>query len=329
MFLTAKLIILISLFGFIISRIDMGEMAAVISTADINYLTLTFAIIFINFLINTYLWDYLLQVQAIRIPYLRLAAIFFMGIFYSNFIPSGIGGSLVGAYKTSQYSKEGIKSTVAIFFSKYLAVLSLMILAFISLLIFENDFFGIYLNHFIFLLGMALLASILLYNENVMKHLLTWKYIKRRKGLLNLLDRVHQSFGLVRDNKKKVAVALGIALIFQIIGVFSDYCAALSLGITLKLKVFFLIMPLIRFTALVPVTFNGLGVREGSIVLLFSKFGLNTSQAFSMALIPLFCYLVLSLLGGGLVLGEKYWGEDWLQKESEYPQDNEGMSNSV
>jgi len=292
--------------AFIISQVSKEEMLSVVLKANGLYLALTFSIVLLSFLINAFLWKYLLQIQTVEIPYLKLTTIFFMGMFYSNFIPSGVGTNIVGAYKTTQYSTEGVKSTVAIFFSKFLAFISLVTMAIISLILLKRHFYGVNVDALVLLMGALLLAGLSLLSKRLMARLLDLAFVRNKNRLREFLKKLDLSFELFRKNKGKVAVAFLIALGFQILAIIGDFCGAMSLGFSLDLGVFFIFIPLIRIISQVPITFNGLAVREESFILFFSHVGLSPSQALSMALIPLLFYLILSLFGGGSILIEKY-----------------------
>ena len=63
----------------------------------------------------------------------------------------------------------------------------------------------------------------------------------------------------------------------------SNYVAALTVGVSLPIILFFLFVPLVVLGSLLPISINGLGVREGLNVLLWTQVGLPEETAFAMA----------------------------------------------
>jgi hypothetical protein len=55
---------------------------------------------------------------------------------------------------------------------------------------------------------------------------------------------------------------------------------------------------MITAAALIPLSLNGLGIREGASVLLFSRVGITNAQALSLSLLMLLVGLLTGLIGG-------------------------------
>ena len=62
-------------------------------------------------------------------------------------------------------------------------------------------------------------------------------------------------------------------ILFQIFGVFSTYLISSSLGYSIKFIYFLMLLPIVWIISMIPISINGLGVREGAFILLFSKKG--------------------------------------------------------
>ena len=70
------------------------------------------------------------------------------------------------------------------------------------------------------------------------------------------------------------------------------------LGIDISYIYFFLLIPIISLLNTIPISLNGVGVREGVAVLLFGNFGLELTQSLSMGLLFSVISLALGLIGG-------------------------------
>lgn len=56
---------------------------------------------------------------------------------------------------------------------------------------------------------------------------------------------------------------------------------------------------------MIPVSINGLGIREAAYVLLFGPVGLSTGQAVTLSMLFFLVVTVISLLGGIIFLAER------------------------
>jgi uncharacterized membrane protein YbhN (UPF0104 family) len=61
---------------------------------------------------------------------------------------------------------------------------------------------------------------------------------------------------------------------------------------------FFIYVPIINVISMLPVSLNGLGVRENSYVILFSRVGLAGELSVAMSLVSFFIVFAFSLIGG-------------------------------
>jgi hypothetical protein len=77
-----------------------------------------------------------------------------------------------------------------------------------------------------------------------------------------------------------------------------------GLGISLNPLHYFIFIPITQAVSLIPLSFNGLGFREGSYVFLFSYVGISSPLSLTAALIFLLLVVLLSL-GGGIIFAFK------------------------
>jgi uncharacterized membrane protein YbhN (UPF0104 family) len=91
-----------------------------------------------------------------------------------------------------------------------------------------------------------------------------------------------------------------VSLPFTITLILTQVLIARSLGVDLALRYFLLFVPLIALANVLPISFNGLGVREGTYQLLFVPVGVSPASAVAMSLVFHVVRLVTGLIGGAL-----------------------------
>lgn len=75
-----------------------------------------------------------------------------------------------------------------------------------------------------------------------------------------------------------------------------------ALGLDVETAYFFLLVPLLAVVASLPISFNGIGVREGAGILLFGLVGLDRGSAFSLQFTTYLVAFAVSLIGGVVFL---------------------------
>jgi uncharacterized membrane protein YbhN (UPF0104 family) len=88
-------------------------------------------------------------------------------------------------------------------------------------------------------------------------------------------------------------------------------------GSELHLPLFFTLVPLVSLLSLAPVSINGLGVREGSLVVLLAPLGVAAEEAITLALLWFSVFVAAGLAGGGC----------YLLPLGRFPHDNDKVGN--
>jgi uncharacterized membrane protein YbhN (UPF0104 family) len=96
--------------------------------------------------------------------------------------------------------------------------------------------------------------------------------------------------------------ALGWSLVVQAGGALSVALLARSLGLTQPLSVWFCVVPLVALAVVLPISINGVGVRENALAILLKPHGVPPEPAIAVGLLWLATSVVLGLVGGVLFL---------------------------
>ncbi len=91
---------------------------------------------------------------------------------------------------------------------------------------------------------------------------------------------------------------------FQLIGIISVYLIALSLGCLIKFIYFLILLPVIWVISMIPVSINGLVVREMSFVFLFGTTGMTEEMAMAICIFWLVQTFGLGFIGSVLFILE-------------------------
>jgi uncharacterized membrane protein YbhN (UPF0104 family) len=120
---------------------------------------------------------------------------------------------------------------------------------------------------------------------------------KLRRGLL---DSVMLCYSY-RSNPALLLQAALFSLIAQTLAIGTYILLGRGIGIELPIAAYFVIIPIVFISAMLPISLGGLGVRESALVGLMLVFGVDKQLAIGLSLLYLFT-LWLSTLPGALVL---------------------------
>lgn len=102
---------------------------------------------------------------------------------------------------------------------------------------------------------------------------------------------------------RDLAIAAGISLLFSVINAVTYACIGLALDIALPLAYYMLASPIVTLVLLVPISFNGLGTRDGAYLLLFVPAGVTRDGALAMSLMYHAVNYITAIAGGVIYAG--------------------------
>ena len=243
-------------------------------------------------------WFILLK-DSMNISYSKLLSIYFVGMFFNNFMPSMVGGDVAKGYYLYKVSGKGGAVVASLFMDRYAGFTALMAITVVATLI------GYHLVHgsiipllLVALIGIYVIGSLVLWVESF--HGWALKMMSKLKlfGLNEKIDSLYQSIMKYKGFYRTLFKALVLSLILQSAVIISYYILAVGLGMSLPFGYFFLLIPITSVVAMLPISLAGLGIREGAFVFLFTKVGATQAQALSLSLVWFFVSVFINLLGG-------------------------------
>jgi uncharacterized membrane protein YbhN (UPF0104 family) len=99
------------------------------------------------------------------------------------------------------------------------------------------------------------------------------------------------------------AILLSVILVINAVTFY--FLVAQSIGFTIGYLHFYLIVPVAYIIMMVPVSINGIGLREGAFVFLLGAFGVSQAEAVAFAWLEYGMLLVIGLLGGTVYMFRK------------------------
>jgi len=255
-------------------------------------------ILIANQSLSTFRWSIILR-KDLEIPYLRLLSIYFIGMFFNNFLPTMVGGDLVKGYFLYKSSARGDVSFASIFMDRYSGFLALMVITAIALIPGYALISGTGLPAlFAGLIGGFFCASLVLWVGG----LHNWAMrILARIHFYGINKKIDTFYNVLMSYKSRrdILIKIFICSLFIQSGVTVGYWfLGRQLGIDIGIGYFFLFIPLTTTISMLPISLSGLGIREGAFIYLFTKAGVSKEQALTLSLMWFAIMAVVSLIGG-------------------------------
>lgn len=295
---------------FYLFRSKIDQVGNILLTARWEFLIAAFAIYFSALAIMTYRLKIVMAVQRMAISLKKLFALGLVGLFFNNLLPSSIGGDAVKAYYAYRLTGKKLESFSAVLVDRVLGLFTLIGLALLAIVFFKGEMANPKIMEAVIVLALiAFFIFIFFASRRIAKRFGFLTYlvpsVKWRQKLIDLYHSIYD----YKKYPKTVCSGLFLSVISQSCFIVVNFLMALSLNMSIPLWTFFVLIPIIASVSMAP-SLNGLGVREGAYVYLFSKFS-TSEQAFALSI---FNYLVM--ISFSLVGGLVYLVRGWILKEA-------------
>lgn len=298
-----KIIFSVFFLFFIFKRINYHEVLSIIYKLDTALFILGISLTFINILILSARPVVLLNLNGKIYLTLSKSFLYYLySAFYSNFLPSLIGGDVFRVLHLSSNGSGVMKASAVVVLERINGLLIMLSLAIISICtVFNNYLFAIFAV--ICLMILYSFYAIILFSK---KQVFSSNRVAKRENVLsNLLLKGFRFIELVksyRDEKKTLGSVAILTLIAQLGDILVTYIYGKSLHINISFYYYLAFIPIMYVVTMLPISINGLGLREGIVIFLFAKAGVSESQALVLSFLIYFDKIVKGMAGGILLL---------------------------
>ena len=114
---------------------------------------------------------------------------------------------------------------------------------------------------------------------------------------MRFIGAVHVGIDRLRREPHQIFPVLGTAIVYQLSVVVTVALIFRTLDLPVPLAAIFAYVPAVSMLQVLPLSFNGLGVREGALVLFLTPWAVSSAQAIAAGLLWFLATLIVSSLG--------------------------------
>ena len=281
-------------------RFDLGQAADLISHANLPLIAATVLIFLIANFVVGWRWQVILSAEAPSPGSATLLKIVFVGLFFNQVLPTGVGGDAVRAWRCSRVGVAlgaAIRSILLDRACGYLVLVVLYAVALPTLLHILSDARErsvVLAVLAVGLLGLLALVSL----DRLPRPILRLRLIAPFAELSRASRRLF-------TNPRQCGTVLGLSVITIAFTVLGFKFVGDAVGSRLSLGSWMMIVPPVTLIQLVPISLAGWGVRETALVIALGSFGVPAEAALATSVLVGLCLIVVGLPGGLI------WLADW------------------
>lgn len=263
----------------------------------VTYLILGLLTTLAGIVLSAWRWQRVLAVfdADTRLP--NLVSHYLAGQFVGNFLPSTIGGDVLRVSRlTNSSAVPGSSVFASVVIERLTGWIVLPLLTLAGLLL-SPSLLGLGVAS---QLAVALSLGTLLLLAGIVAVAGSRRMAGRfaaNEGWTRFIGAVHLGVDSLRRRPSAAAGIIAVATVYQLSPVLAAWFATRALGLHLPMVALLAFTPVVAIAQVLPLSLNGLGIREGAFVLFLGPLGVSTGQAVAVGLIVYALTLAVSLLG--------------------------------
>jgi uncharacterized membrane protein YbhN (UPF0104 family) len=237
-------------------------------------------------------WATLARPVGFRLGWLRFQQLYFEGMFFSLCLPSSIGGDVVKALRLGGDGRGRVLAACTVVADRVAGLLAIMLIGFTALAQRTYSLSPVQTAG----VGLGLTAAVLV-GTRIMFALLDWPTgrIPDHHPISHYLERLLP----YHHHPYVFWGAIGLGLIVQGLNVLTVMALGGALGLDLPVEAYCIAVPLVGLMTALPISLNGVGVREGGLVwILATYYGLSDALGVALGLLWFSVTVATGLIGG-------------------------------
>jgi uncharacterized protein (TIRG00374 family) len=310
-----RIIVGVGLIVFLLWRLDISKVIDNLRGLDLRYLGYAFIPYIFFIIFSAWRWQVLLDHKGFGMGFGRTLAVYFIAIFFNNFLPTTVGGDVMRViYSAGTRRTDALATVLADRILGFVGLFIFALIAVLYLLIRERQ------TEFLPLMLVGLIILILLTYVLFSERAYSWiSPATRRLRIFRLgerINRLHETATDFGGAWGPITLCVIHSIVIQIMLALGPFLVLRGLGNhQVGVLPFFIYLPIINVVSMLPISLNGIGIRENFFVILFSRVGLSGETALSVSLLSFILIFVLSIIGGIIFILYKKGDRSVVHKE--------------
>lgn len=275
-------------------------------------------------LLSTVRWQILSRAIGFSASWMRYVNVYFVGMFFNLALPTSIGGDAVRAWYQAKFPHEHphvgprTSAAVVVFADRLFGVILLIVLACAAAVLcpvrLPSWMIGCVVAAgvapFVGLAALVLVRRLLAHRRTELvpfpsqteqvpfyDHHSASSNGSIVSRITRVLQRVLDAIWTYRAHPGAIGIALGLSAIVQVGNALVAWVIAVGLGFDVSPAYFCVVVPLVTLLTLVPISVNGMGLREAGFVVLLAPVGVGAPEAVTLSLLIFAVVALVSLPG--------------------------------
>jgi len=297
--LLLKLLVSGGLIAYFLSRIHIENFIQTFASANYSWIALALTVYLFTQALSAVRWTMLARPLGIDTPFQDLIKYYLIGMFFNLFAPGTVGGDVSRIYyvvrdehaHASGRAVTTMHAAMSVLMDRAIGMIVLVWLGAVGLILFPEYAVPPTVRSVTFSLALGFVAAVLV--APLLRRILP-------EDGHPIVVKLRLALRSYRTHWRALCAALILSLLLHLIQSWLHVIMGRALGLDVPFSFCIIVYPLVGTFAAIPISLNGLGLREGGYIYLLAVIGIGTEKSIAFSLL-LFLIVALDSLVGGLL----------------------------
>lgn len=284
----------VALLGLLAWRTNWDQLGRAFSGMNPALWAGAFGLYVLSQVISAFRWQLLARPLDFDGTVRQFTGLYFIGMFFNLVLPTSVGGDVIRAWYLDARSGRRTAAFLSVAIDRVSGLMILLLVACVAVLVYPFALPSL-ITGSVWGMAAALAAAFFLLPT-----------LTRWVRLLDRLARLQQDVvGFLKSPRLLIGTTV-LSVGVQAANVLLVWLLGLAIGVSIPAAYYWVFVPMVSLLTVLPISLNGMGVREGCTALFLAPLGVSSDTAICLALLW-FTVLAAASLCGGIVYFAGYY----------------------
>jgi uncharacterized membrane protein YbhN (UPF0104 family) len=283
--------------GIVLSQLDLRVALTRVEEGDWKWFALAGIVLFAALVVGAVRWHLFLEAAGLARSLAQTTRVYAIGAFANSFLPSGFGGDALRAWLAGSPGTRGL-AAVTVVVDRATMLAAALVFAWLALAGNPDAVPGTLIQT-LAALTVAVVAAGLVITVVFRASVRSSSWLPARLAPW-IAKSARPARACFRGSAAWTTAVLGLC--YEALAVLSVWLVARSVDLDLPFSLLAVVVPIVLVVTAVPISLGGLGVREGSYVVLLHQAGVSTTDAALLSLSSTVLFALVTLPGAFALL---------------------------
>jgi uncharacterized protein (TIRG00374 family) len=296
-----KICVSLLFLAYLFDQVEWDEVWRHLRGAHVPYLLLYVFLGFVVIVINSIKWRVLSGARGIRPPLSYMVSLYLVGYFFSNFLPTSMGGDLVRGYVLGKAYGKPADAMASVFVERFTGYTALVLFGMLAIAFDQKLRTDMRLVAPIAVAALAYVGILwMILSASWLRLAQKWFPVKIIQKFLAKIGTFQQAIYLYKHEPKALLVAGGWSILFYFLSVVMVSVGCLTFYTTVSFTSLLTAVPVLLILFMVPFSLGGIGLQEWAYYFVLATVGVPAPVSLSLGLLFRTRSVVFGLVGGAI-----------------------------